>query len=108
MNSRKFLPAAALAFAMLFGSAIASAHNGIEHIMGTVSAISDKSVTVKNAQNENVTVLLDHATTFAHNNAKASLKDLKVGEHVVVNAKDNAEDKLVGVSVRWGANAHSE
>jgi hypothetical protein len=105
MNSRKGLPAFAAALAMIFGSALASAHNGIEHITGTVSAISSTSVTVKNVQNESVTVLLDHSTTFTKNNVKASWQELKVGEHVLVNAKDNAQDKLVGITVRWGANA---
>jgi predicted RNA-binding protein with PUA-like domain len=34
---------------------------------------------------------------------QASLKELKVGDRVVIYAKPNAEKKLVGVTVKWGA-----
>jgi hypothetical protein len=87
----------------MLGCVIAFAHKGIEHVMGTVSAKTDTSVTVMTVQHTSVTVLLDHSTTFSNNDATASLADLKTGERVVVNAKDNAADKLVAISVRWGA-----
>ncbi|MCU1259584.1 MAG: hypothetical protein JWO80_2469 [Bryobacterales bacterium] len=95
---------------LFLGAAIAFAHNGVEHVMGTVAAIADTSITVTTVKHTPVTVLLEPATTYTFNDAKASLKDLKVGERVVINAKENAEHKLVGVSVRWGANssAHAD
>jgi Cu/Ag efflux protein CusF len=99
------------ATAMLFlVAALAFAHNGVEHVMGTVAAIADTSITVTTVKHTPVTVLLEPATIYTFNDAKASLKDLKVGERVVINAKENAEHKLVGVSVRWGANssAHTD
>jgi hypothetical protein len=105
MNNRKAIQSFAAAVVLLLGSAVASAHNGIEHVMGTISAISDTSIQVKTVKNANVTVLIDPSTTFSNNDTKTSLKALKVGERVVVNAKDNAQDKLVAVSVRWGANS---
>jgi hypothetical protein len=55
---------------------------------------------LKTVKNVSVAVLLDRSTTFSNNDAKTSLKALKVGQRVVVNAKDNAQDKLVAVSVR--------
>ena len=89
--------------ALMLGSAIAFAHNGVEHVMGTVTAVTDTSITVDTVKHTSVTVLIDSATTFSNNDAKASRNDLKVGQRVVINAKPNAEKQLVGVSVKWGA-----
>jgi len=89
----------------MLGPAIAFAHNGVEHVMGTVTAVTDTSVTMETTKHTSVTVLLDPSTTFSNNDAPASRKDLKVGQRVVVNAKENADKKLVGVSVKWGANS---
>lgn len=93
--------------ALMIGSAVAFAHNGIEHVMGTVTAVTDTSITVDTVKHTAVTVMVDPSTTFTNKNAKASLKDLKVGERVVINAKEGADQKLVGVSVKWGANSMS-
>lgn len=91
--------------ALLLGCAAAVAHNGVEHVMGTVTAVTDKSITVDTLKHEAVTVLLDPATTFSNSGKDATLKDVKVGTRVVINAKENAEKKLVSVSVKWGAGA---
>jgi hypothetical protein len=75
-------------FALILSSVVASAHDGIGHVMGTVSAVPDTSVTVKTAGNEGVTVLPDRTTTFSKNDAKASPRDLKdVGARVVIRGK---------------------
>jgi uncharacterized protein DUF5666 len=103
MNKRMHSVLAILAFTL--GSAIAFAHNGIEHVMGTVTVVTDTSVTVDTVKHTSVTVLIDPTTTFSNNDAQATRKDLKVGQRVVINAKENADKKLVGVSVKWGASA---
>src|SRR5258708_23316415 len=105
MNSKRSIRAVIAVFALMLGSAIAFAHNGIEHVMGTVTAVTDTSVTVDTTKHTSVTVLLDASTTFSNNDAPASLKDLKVGQRVVINAKENTDKKLVGLTVKWGANA---
>ena len=92
---------------LLVGSATAFAHNGVEHVMGTVTAVTDTSVTVETLKHTSVTILLDSSTTFTNNDAKASRKDLKVGDRVVVNAKENANKKLVADSVKIGSAANS-
>ena len=89
--------------AMMIWCALALAHNGIEHIMGTVTAVSKTSITVATVKHTTVTVILDPSTTFSNKAAKASVNDLKVGERVVVNAKEVADEKLQAVSVKWGA-----
>jgi ribosomal protein S1 len=103
MNNKKGLYSVFAVLALLFGSATAFAHNGVEHVMGTITAVSDTSVTVDTLKHTSVTVLLDPSTTFSNNDAQASRKDLKVGDRVVINAKENADKKLVALSVKLGA-----
>ncbi len=90
-------------FALLLGSVTLFAHAGMEHVMGTVAAVTDTSITVDTVKHTKVTVLLNPSTKFSHSNAQASLQDLKVGDRVVVEAKPNPDKKLVAAEVRWGA-----
>ena len=84
-------------------SALLFAHNGMEHVMGTITAVSDGSVTVETVAHKSVTVLLDPSTKFIHNSAPSLMKDLKVGDRVVIHAKVDPKKNLLGVEVRWGA-----
>jgi len=104
MHSKKIVSAA---FLLTLGAFGAFAHNGIEHIMGTLNAKSETSVTVKTVKDILVTVLLDPSTTYSYNDKVSTLGALKPGERVVVNAKDDSADKLHAVSIRWGANSTS-
>jgi hypothetical protein len=90
MNSRISLRPVVMVLALVLGATFALAHKGVEHVMGTVSAITQTSITVTTVKQTSVTVLLDASSKFSHNNAEASRKDLKVGDRVVVNAKPNA------------------
>jgi hypothetical protein len=85
-----------------------SAHNGVEHVMGTLTAKTGKTVTIDTVKHAKVTILLDASTTYNWNDKAATLNDLKVGERVVVNAKEGPDEKLHVVSVRWGANSSSK
>jgi hypothetical protein len=107
MQNRKIIQAAGAAALLILGATGAFAHNGIEHVMGTLSAKSDTSVTVETPKHAKVTVLLDRGTTFSFNDKAVTLNDLKPGERVVVNAKEDSSDKLHAVSIRWGANSSS-
>jgi hypothetical protein len=103
MHRRNIVRLIVAAATLLIGSMLVFAHAGMEHVMGTITALTDSSVLVETIQHKQVTVLLDPSTKFTHSNAQASLKDLKVGDRVVIHAKPNAEKKLVGVTVQWGA-----
>lgn len=97
------LRVALLSFTLLF--AIASfAHNGNEHVMGTVTAISANSITVQPTAKDAkpATVAVVSSTMFMKSSAHASLQDLKVGDRVVIEAKDNKDDKLEAISVTFG------
>lgn len=96
---RLFIAAATL----VAGSSIASAHEGMEHLLGTVKAVTANSVTVESTKHQTSTVMLDVATTFTNKGAKASATDLKVGDRVAIEGKDGDDKKLHAVSVKWGA-----
>src|SRR6266849_455149 len=83
-------------------SVMALAHGNEKHIMGTVSSISDTSITVETKAKKSVTVDVSDKTKFEKSGSPATLKDLKVGDKVVVYA-DVSGDKLVGNEVHFGA-----
>jgi DUF917 family protein len=99
MKLRTILLSSALLFAMT-----SFAHNGNEHVMGTVTAISANSIAVQSTGKEAkiTTVSVIPSTMFMKSGAHASMKDLKVGERVVIEAKENKDDKLEAVSVTFG------
>lgn len=105
MNTRRRIHSAIAALALMFGAAVAYAHNGVEHVMGTVTALTDSSITVDTTKHTSVTVLIEATTKFSKNNAHASQKDLKVGDRVAIDAKENSDKKLVGVTVKLGSMA---
>lgn len=83
-------------------SVIALAHGKEKHLMGKVTSISDTSITVETTDKKSVTVEVSDKTKFENGGAPATLKDLKMGDKVVVHA-DAAGDKLTANEVRFGA-----
>jgi len=80
---------------------MALAHGKEKHVMGTVTSISDSSVTVETTAKKSVTVQVSDRTKFEKSGAAAALKDLKVGDKVVIHA-DASGDKLVANEVHFG------
>jgi ribosomal protein S1 len=80
---------------------MALAHEKEKHVMGTVTSISDTSITVKTTVKTSVTVDVSDKTKFEKSGAAAVLKDLKVGDKVVIHA-DVSGDKLVANEVHFG------
>jgi ribosomal protein S1 len=83
-------------------SLMALAHGKEKHVMGTVTSISDRSITVETTAKKTVTVEVNDKTKFQKSGAAASLKDLKVGDKVVVHAEVSGA-KLVANEVHFGA-----
>src|SRR5438128_1742361 len=83
-------------------SLMAVAHGKEKHVMGTVTSISDSSITVESTAKKSVTVDENDKTKFEKSGSPATLKDLKVGDKVVVHA-DVSGDKLVANEVHFGA-----
>ena len=75
--------------------------------MGTVKTVSANSVTVETVGKapKTVTVALLPSTKFMKSGANASVNDLKVGDRVMIEAKENSADKLEAASVAFGKQA---
>lgn len=95
---KRTLAAVVLLFAL---SVMALAHGKEKHVMGTVTSMSDTSITVQTKDKKSVTVDVSDQTKFEKSGSPATLKDLKVGDKVVIRA-DVAGDKLVANEVHFG------
>ena len=93
-----------LALTLLTLGRTASAHEGQEHVMGTVKAIDEKSITVATKGNKEVAVQLDPSTRFEKDGSAGTVKDVAAGDRVVVHAK-KGDAGLTAVLVKVG-NAH--
>ena len=91
---------AVLALALL--PTIVSAHGGEEHVIGTVTKVSDTSVTVKTTAGKLVEVGFDaKMTTFARAKMPSQKTDVKVGDRIVIHAVE-VNEKLVAHTVELG------
>ncbi len=72
-------------------SLAAFAHDGMEHVRGTVTKVSDQSVTVTTAAGKTVEVMLAADTTYERAAKPMQKSDLKVGDHVLIHAMEKAE-----------------
>ena len=82
---------------------IASAHGGEEHVTGTVTKVSDTSVTVKTTQGKTVDVGFDaKMTTYQRAKQTVQKTDIKVGDKIVIHAME-VNEKLIAHSVELGA-----
>ena len=88
-----------LALALL--PTIVSAHGGEEHVRGTVTKISDTSLTVKTPAGKTVEVGFDAKTTYARAKLPIQKTDVKVGDRIVIHAVE-VNEKLVAHTVELG------
>lgn len=75
------------------------AHGGEEHVIGTVSKVTPDSITVKTTANKLVAVDVVPATMFMMGKMMMKETDLKIGDRVVIHAKESKEGKLVADTV---------
>jgi len=79
----------------------AYAHNGMEHVMGTVASITDNAITVTTTDGKTQTVTATADTKYSKMDTVIALKDLKVGDHVVIHAIKK-DGKLLAATVQVG------
>ena len=91
-------------FLLLANVSTAFAHGGAQHVMGTVTKVSAQSVTVETTDKKVVEVGLNSKTTYTRNEKKVEPSDMKVGDRVMIEAKE-VNEKLVADSVKLGATA---
>lgn len=87
---------------LLAMSVMGFAHGTEKHVMGKVTGISDNSITVETTSKQSVTVEVNDQTRFEKSGTAGTLKDLKVGDKVVIHA-DPSGNKLIAHEVRFGA-----
>jgi Domain of unknown function (DUF5666) len=97
MKARAFV----LAFCISLVAAAALAHGGEEHVIGTVANVAPDSITVKTTANKMVKVGVVPATTFTMGKMTMKIDDLKVGDRVVIHAKEPEEGTLVADTVEF-------
>ena len=74
--------------------------------MGTVTAVTDSSITVQTKAKTPVVVYTMAETKYEKSGAAASMNDLNVGDRVVVHAA-RIKDKLMANEVHFGASKHA-
>jgi hypothetical protein len=85
-------------------AAAAFAHGTDKHVLGTVTKITDTEITVETQTKEVQVVKIAPDTSFVKSGTSATLKDLKVGDRVVIHAKPVGSD-LIAHEVRFGKQA---
>ena len=93
------LKKAILVLAIFALATTAFAHGDMEHILGTVTAISDHSLTVKTPKGEVKEVEVDKTTKVVRAEQGISLADVHVGDRVVIHARRH-DEKLLAAEVR--------
>jgi hypothetical protein len=86
---------------VVFVMCAAFAHGTEQHIMGTVTGMTDTSITVQTTAKDPITVYVTPETKYEKDGAASAMKDLKVGDRVVIHAAKMGE-KLMAHEVRFG------
>ena len=76
-------------------SAGALAHNGNDHVRGTVTQVSTQSVTVQLADKTTKTLTISAKTEFESSGKPGHLADVKVGDRVVIDVPEHGSSALL-------------
>ena len=83
-------------------SSLCFAHGNEKHVMGTVTKVSDESVTVETKTKVTVEVMITSETKFSKDGAPAASSDLHIGNRVVIHAMPMKDGKLMAHTVQIG------
>jgi hypothetical protein len=106
LNSNITTKSLLLATVLFLVAAQAFAHEGFDHVMGTVVQLADKVLTVKTAKG-NVAVKLNDKTEITKNDQKAQPADLAPGVRVVVEIPEGSKEKIAH-SIKIGVAAATD
>lgn len=93
-----------LCISLVLFAVVALAHGGEEHLMGTVTKVAEKSITIEDKNGKTIEVGVSEETKFMKGEATAALKDVKVGDRLVIEAKKNG-NKFAASLVKIGVAA---
>lgn len=102
-RSRAGIIAFVFALATINPTIPAVAHEGMEHIIGTVTNVGSDTLTINTTKGKTVKVSVDAKTQYARGKAVVKLADLKEGDRVVVHAME-MHGSMVAHEVILGAN----
>lgn len=85
-------------------STFAAAHGNMDHVMGTISELTSHSISVKATDGTVKVVEFDSDTKFLKGDASVTVKDVHVGDRVVIHAH-NHDNGLHAAEVKIGAMA---
>jgi len=74
------------------------------HVMGTVTGMTDTSVTVETTDKKTVEILLTDTTAYLNGSKPSNRKELKVGDRVVIHAV-KVKDFLQAHEIKFGQGA---
>jgi hypothetical protein len=100
-TKRKILAAILAIVSLALLPIIARAHGGEEHVIGTVTMISDTTVKVKTTAGKTIDVGFDDKTTYARAKQPIQKTEIKVGDRIVIHAVE-VNEKLVAHTVEIG------
>ena len=83
-------------------AAVALAHGGLEHLMGTVTHVGEHSISLTTKDGRSVEVTVQAKTKYLRGTELAKLGEIKVGDRVVVHVEKKG-NALVAHEVRLGA-----
>jgi thymidine phosphorylase len=92
----------ATSVSLFFIATLALAHGNEQHVMGTVTEVNDSSITVETKEHQKLKVSVVAETKFAKGTSDVTLKDVKVGDRVVIHAVKQGE-QLQAHTVRIGS-----
>ena len=79
---------------VLFCASLLHAHGEETHLMGTVTAVTANTVTIKDTAGKSVVVMLEKATKYVKDKKAVVIGDLKVGTRVMINATMDEKMKM--------------
>jgi hypothetical protein len=74
-------------------------------VEGTVEAITNKDMTVKDTSGHSMKVEIDKSTQFDNSGKSGSLKDLRAGMNVTIQGQTQKDGTVKATSVRYDKNA---
>ena len=86
---------------LLSMTAMLCAHGSEQHVMGTVTNITETAITVKTQDGNSVEVFVGQDTKFMRGGQPISAKDVKQGDRIVIHANKKGE-KLTATTVAIG------
>jgi len=79
---------------LILTAALLFAHGTATHLMGTVTAVANDTVTIKEKAGKSVVVTLEKGTKYFKDKKPAAAGELKVGTRVVIDAKMDEKKKM--------------